>query len=711
MISMTRSAAALLMAGFATAAFSAPQTDEHGPLWLDNTYSPRALSWVKQEREKTIVMLAADPRYQTLRAEAAEVLTDPSRPGEVEFIGDGAFRYWQDRERPLGVWQRTSKESYLSRAPAWETVIDLDALSLSEKRKWIFAGASCRAEKCLVHLSENGKDATETREFDLGTKQFRAGGFTVPNSKARTWWYDDDTLLVAPVLGRASLNDALLPKTLRVWRRGTPLESAKPIFSIGDKDAMLSVALIRAGGTDAFVAARHLDFEAKEYRLVTLAGASRPLPLPRLANFMGVHAGKLLLRPNVDWTVEGTSTVFPAGALVAISLDALMKDARIANAELVYQPQGDDALRGAASAGGRLFVELLHDYRTRMVELTHKPEGGWQSRKLPLPTDRFLSLLGVEGGKLLLREEAPLVPDRILLADPNTGVEQPLYARAPAFDASKLQSELYYTASRDGTPIAYTIVRPRDMKLDGRNPTLVYGYGGYDVPITSRYEPIFGKLWMEKGGVYVHAYLRGGGEHGPAWHRGSMRKNRQQPFDDMQAVLRDLHRRGISSPQHTGIMGRSNGGLMVATVMQQAPDLMNAVVVGGPLIDMLNFHELPPGGTWTAEYGDPRDPEMHNVLRSYSPMQNVAGSEVRYPVPLIITSTDDDRVLPGHARRFSARLTQLGHRNLYFEDQQGGHYWELAGGPAPGDWRLRSVARAVEFTYLWQSLGDKRQGR
>jgi prolyl oligopeptidase len=711
MIKIIRIGSGVLLACFAAAAVSAPQADEHGPLWLDQTYSPRALAWVKRERERSISLLAADPRFRTLQREAAEVLTDPSRPGDVNFIGDAAFRYWQDQARPLGVWQRTPKESYLYRTPAWETVIDLDALSGAEKRKWIFAGASCRAEKCLVRLSENGKDAAEIREFDLGTKRFKAGGFTIASSKTRAWWYDDDTLLVAPVLGRASLNDSLLPKTLRVWRRGTSIASAKPIFSIGDKDAMLSVSLIRAANTDAFVAARHIDFEAKEYHLITPAGASRPLPLPRLANIMGVHSGKLLLRPNVDWTPNGTSKVYPAGALVAISLEALMKDARIAEDELVYRPAGDDALRGATSAGGRLFVDLLHDYRSRMVELSRAPTGAWQDRKLPLPTDRFLTLLGFEDGKLLLREESPLVPDRVVLTDPATGAEQLLYARAPAFDASNLESALYITASRDGTPIAYTIVHPEGMKLDGKNPTLVYGYGGYDIPVTPRYEPVFGKLWMEKGGVYVHAYLRGGGEHGPNWHRGSMRKNRQQPFDDMQAVLRDLHRRGISSPQHSGIMGRSNGGLMVAAVMQQAPHLMNAAVVGGPLIDMLNFHELPPGGTWTAEYGDPRDPEMRPFLRRYSPMQNIAGKDTRYPVPLIITATDDDRVLPGHARRYAARLKQLGHDALYFEDEQGGHYWELAGGPAPGDWRLRSIARAVEFTYLWQRLGrpDQRQ--
>jgi prolyl oligopeptidase len=691
----------------ATAAPAAPRTsDVHGAVWLDDSYAPAALKWVARETDKTRAALAADPRFALLQADAEQVLTDPARLPEPTMMAGAVYDYHQSRDAPLGVWRRTPTDAFLAGKPVWETVIDLDALSAAEKRKWIFAGAQCREGRCLVHLSDNGKDATDTREFDLATRRFVPGGFALPLSKSRVWWYDKDTLLVAPVLGRASLNASLLPKTLRVWKRGTPIAATKPIFSIGDDDAMFSVQFIRAAGSDGFVVARHKDFEARDYRLMKLDGSAVPLPLPELANILGVHDGRLLLRPNVAWTPPGSSITLPAGVLAAIALDPLIKDARIVDPQVLYTPAGDDALTGVTTGDGRLFVELLHDYRSRIVEVTAK-DGGWASRMLPFPAGRFLQPVAFTGGRMVMRVEAPLVPESLVSADPATGATTTLYQRPPAFDTSRLVEELAYTASADGTPIAYTIIRPRDLKFDGTAPTLIYGYGGYDVAITPRYEPIFGKLWMEKGGVYVHAYLRGGGEHGPAWHRGAMRKQRQQPYDDMEAILRDLQRRGVTAPARTGIMGRSNGGLMVATVMEQVPDLMNAVVVGGPLIDMLNFHELAPGGTWTAEYGDPRDPDMRGFLAGYSPMQHVAGPETRYPVPLIITATDDDRVLPGHARRFSERLTANGHPNFYWEDQQGGHYWELAGGPAPGDWRLRAVARAVEFTYLWRQLGGK----
>jgi prolyl oligopeptidase len=697
---------ALLLTGTLRAAEPA---DDHQPAWLDESQGKKALQWVATEQARTLSTLRADPRFATFERETAAILTDPTRIDDPTFIGSDVYQYRRDRDTPLGVWRRTPRAAYFAGKPTWETVIDLDALAAAEKKKFIFGGASCHKRHCLVRLSVNGKDSVEAREFDLDTKTFIPGGFFIPDGKSRTWWYDDDTLLIAPILGADSVTSSLVPKTLRLWRRGTALAATRPIFSIGDHDAALSVSQIHAAGTDKFIAARHIDFEQREYRLMAPDGASQPLPLPAFAQTMGQRAGKLLLRPDVDWTPPGSAVTFPAGSLVAISLDALMKQGRIGDAELLYRPPGDDALRGAFTVGDRLFVELLHDYFSRIVEL--KPgSAGWTTRTLPLPSARYISVLGNDQGKLLLQEEAPLVPEKVVLADPDTGIEQTLYQRAAMFDATGLETELFHTASADGTPIDYLITHPRGMALDGSHPTLVYGYGGYDVPVTPRYEPIFGKLWMERGGVYVHAYLRGGGEQGPPWHRGSMREKHPNAFDDMAAVLRDLARRGVSAPSHLGIMGRSNGGLMTAAVMERTPQLMNAVVVGGPLIDMLNFDKLPPGGTWLAEYGDPAVPGDAAFLRTYSPMQNIADASHPYPVPLIITATDDDRVLPGHARRFAWQLAAHGHDRLYFEDKQGGHYWELGGGPIPGDWRLRITARAVEYTYLWQRLGkDKAQ--
>ncbi|MDK2759418.1 MAG: prolyl oligopeptidase family serine peptidase [Blastomonas fulva] len=695
--------------GLATpaAAQTAADGEVHGPAYLDNSYGTKALDWVKREHGATLKTLQADPAFDVFRQEAAEVLTTPDRLEGLRMTPGFMTQYWQDRNSPMGVWRRSPQAAWLAGKPEWQTLIDFDALGQKEGRRWIFGGASCRANgHCLVQLSDNGKDAAEIREFDLATANFVTDGFRLPEGKHRLWWYDDDTVLVAPVLGRSSLNASLFPKTLRVWKRGEQIARTKPIFTINDHDASLSVTLIKAAGSPKFVAVRGVDFERQEFWLMDLAGTSTRLPLPELADSYGVHDGRLLLRPEVDWTPLPGGQTFAAGSLVGIDLAALIERAEIAVPVLLYMPSGDDAVRGVVTAGNRLFVELLHDGYSRIEELaTDAP--GLRPRLVPLADDRFVSILGTADGKILVQEESPLTPATISLVDPDTGAQQQIYQRAAAFDARNLVTNRYHAVSADGTRISYTVMHKSDLAFDGQTPTLVYGYGGYDVAVTPRYEPIFGKLWLEKGGVYIHANLRGGGEHGPAWHRATMREGHPLAFDDMEAVLRDVHRRKISSPAFTGIIGRSNGGLLVAAVMQRQPELMNAVVVGGPLIDMLDFHRLPPGGSWLAEYGDPDVAADRAFLRTYSPMQTIAGPETRYPVPLIITATDDDRVLPGHARRYAERLRQQGHASLYFEDDQGGHYWELAGGPAPGDWRRRSVARAAEFTYLWQQLRKK----
>ncbi|GEM_PF-12026 len=685
---------------FATAV-ALPAQSADDDYWLDETYSERALSWVKVQNAKALDALGGAMGLAELEEEAASVLTDASRLPNVRVVGERVLDYHQSRNAPLGVWRSASKESFFSGEPEWETLLDFDALSVREGRKWIFNSANCRGERCLLSFSDNGKDAHEIREFDLASGRFVADGFALAEGKTRSWWFDDNRLLVAPVLGPDSLNESGLPRTLRLWRRGTPLTAAKTLYTGDYDDAMLGARLVGTGGRSGFVAVRSRSFFDRDYYWVSETGDVTQLPLPGAVEIYTVFNGKLLMRPNEDWKTSDKE--FPAGAMVSISLESLLDDHVISQAEMLYRPADREAVRGVLALDDNLYVTLLRDYRSAVVELA-PGEGGWRTRTLELPDDGFISVLGSHDNRLHLRYESPLTPPRSLLFDPRDGKQTLLYQRQPAFDTTGLTAELLTTRSRDGTEIAYTLMRNPDQPSDGGQPTLVYGYGGFDVAITPRYEPIFGKLWLEKGGVYVHAYLRGGGENGPDWHRSAMLENRQRPYDDMAAVLEDLHRRGISSPEQTGIMGRSNGGLMVAAMMTQRPELMNAVVVGGPLTDMLHYQNLPPGASWTAEYGDPRRDADAAWIARYSPLQAISPEDA-YPIPLIITSTDDDRVLPGHARRFAARLYANGHDAVYFEDAQGGHYWELAGGPAPGDWRARARARAVEFAYLSEQLG------
>ncbi|HXV59572.1 MAG TPA: prolyl oligopeptidase family serine peptidase, partial [Vicinamibacteria bacterium] len=651
-----------------------------------------------------------DPRFARYETEAAAILTDPGRIPFASPMGDHVYNTWQDREHPYGVWRRSPIDAYFAGEPEWETLIDLDLLSEKEGKPWFLADTSCRlpeSSRCLVYLSRRSMDASEVREFDVDRGEFVEDGFALPEFKSRVWWEDDDTVLVAADWGPDSLTHAGYPRSLRRWRRGTPVADAEVVFEVEPERPRLGVMLVGAAGAGSFVAVRPDDFFVNEYWLVGPEGERKRLPLPSRMIVYGSFGDALLLRLNQDWAPEGADTgPFPSGALVAIARQALVEDGAIRDARLVYTPSSDQAVREVTSSGDQLYLGLLEGYRSRVLIVTREGDG-FAVEPLNLEGSAFVTLRGPgpTPGSVVLSTEGPLEPPRLWLVGPKPDTRE-LIAEAPAqFDATGLEATILETTSRDGTPIHYTVVAREGVELDGSHPTLIYGYGGYDVPLTPRYEPLPGKLWLEPGGVYVHAYLRGGGERGPAWHQGAMLKNRQQPYDDMNAVIDDLHRRGYSSAGHTGIMGRSNGGLMVAVVMEQIPEKLGAVVVGGPLIDMLRFPLLPPGASWTAEYGRPDDPEMRDFLAGYSPYQNLRRDE-SYPAPLIITSTWDDRVLPGHARRFAAKLEALGHDAYYFEDEQGGHYWELAGGPHPGDWRLRARARAVEFTYLAKQLGN-----
>lgn len=652
--------------------------------WLDESFGTRALEWVDNENLKTLKVLATDSRFKIYKSEAESILTDARRVPIGDIKGNHTYNYWQDAEHPYGLWRRSAVQAYLAGKPEWETILDLDQLSMAEGREWFFHGADCRVEtngRCLVRLAHKSQDTKVVREYDLTTKQFVADGFTVPEGKFDLWWEDDDTVILAADFGQGTLNESDFAKQLRRWKRGTPLETASIIFESDDMDIGVNAAFIGADGKGSLIAIRGNTFFEREYWMLTSDAEPRQLPLPKSFYFQGVYGDQVLMRLNQDWQPDGHPVELAIGSLVGIPLRQLLEQGTIGTPTVYFNPPEKTAILKTVVSGDTLYLELLDNYRSRIIKLD-KDEKGWIEKTLPLEQDHFIQIVGLHNQKLLLSLQSFLNPQRLISYDLASGNTQTLFAAPEQFDASDLVTEMLTTKSADGTVLTYTVMRHRKIKMDGSNPALVYGYGGFDVSITPRYEAVFGKLWLEKGGIYVHAYLRGGGEFGPAGHFGAQLENRQQPYDDMAAIVEDLQARGFTSPEHTGIMGRSNGGLMVAAVMEQHPELMNAVVVGGPLIDMLHYHRLPPGASWMGEYGDPREPDIRKFIETYSPQQNLR-KDAAYPTPLIITSTWDDRVLPGHARRFAAKMAAYSKEALYFEDVQGGHYWELAGGPPP----------------------------
>lgn len=675
--------------------------------WLDDIASDEALAWVKNENTKTLGVLQADPRFTEYKQQAEEILSHPGKLPTGPLMGSYLYDNRQDRNNPLGLWRRISFADYKQGDLNWQPLLDLDELSATENKRWIFKGAQCllpETSRCLVQMAHRGMDAATIREFDLDTLSFVDNGFVVPEANSRVWWQDVDTLLVATDWGSETLNESQRPRQIRRWHRGTDLKEAELVFE-GDYAEFLAAAMfVNAMGPGSFVVMRGKSFFNLEYLAIPTEGKPYPLPVPDEAVIQGTHNGNLLLLLHAEWQVN--DDIFPTGSLVSVALQPMLNKGSVENARLIFAPDATSSIQGVLSANHKLYINIFRNIVSEIIEVSAEDEA-ITSRTIPLDISRFITINGFdqETGHLLLNAESPLSPDRLLLADPVSGEVEELAALPELFNTDKLITERRSVTSSDGETVPYTVMRNAEIPLNGNQPTLVYGYGGFLTSVTPRYEPLFGKLWLEKGGIYVHANIRGGDEFGPAWHKASMLKNRQLAYDDYQAVLDDLIDRGYTSPAHLGIMGRSNGGLLMGVTMTQRPDLMNAVVIGGPLIDMLTYDKLGPGQSWTAEYGDPDNAEMKAYLETYSPLQNLQ-PDVNYPVPLIITSTWDDRVYPGHARRFAAKLDLFGNEVFYFEDDHGGHYWELAGGPSPGDWRTRSIARSLEFIYLARQLGN-----
>lgn len=682
-----------------------PVVDDAPYAWLDENTSARALEWVRDANEQTLGALAADPRFDIFEREAAAILTAPDRLPTVRIRGDFVYDYWQDETRVFGLWRRAPYDGFIAGAPAWETLIDLDALSAEENREWILQGADFApgaSDRVLVRLSHKGQDAFVLREFDLAQKSFVADGFALPESKSGVWWKDEDALILASALEGAPKTEAGAPQTLAIWRRGASPEDAEAAyFKASFTDFTVTPAFVGMTG-DNYAVAQATDFFTRDYWLRDSQGVLHPLPLPSKMEPMGRYEDRLVLLLEQDWAPG--EAAFRRGDLVTVPAQDLFERRAVEGARLLYRPAPDEEVRDLRVLGGVIHLNLLKSLRGRVIALDAAADG--YAARLVDSFDKGFIRFGPttpEGDGVLAVYEGPLAPPALYRFEGGSGAKTLIARQSPAFEQEGLVEEIRYVQSVDGTEIPYTLMYREGMERDGARPVLVYGYGGFDVSVTPRYEPIFGKLWLEKGGVYVHAHLRGGGEFGPKWHHAPMLDQRPRVYEDMAAVLKDLHDTGISAPAHTGIMGRSNGGLMTAAVMVRDPGLMNAAVVGGPLIDMLRYDKIGPGASWVAEYGDPDIPEQRGYIAEYSPIQNL-DPEASYPAPLVITSTYDDRVWPGHARRFAAQMQAMGHDALYYEDDAGGHYWELAGGPAPGDWRKRATARAVEFVYLARAL-------
>ncbi|AAK25650.1 prolyl oligopeptidase family protein [Caulobacter vibrioides CB15] len=669
-------------------------------LWMEEIEGTRAMDWAKAQNARSLPVLQGDARYADLESKALAILNAKDRVPGVSFAGDGSLRnFWQDKDHVRGIWRKTTLDSYRTAEPAWETILDIDALTKAENANWVFKGASClppEDTRCLITLSNGGKDAVTVREFDTTTKTFVPGGFELPEGKQNYTWLDKDTLLVGREWKPGELTKSGYAYVLKALKRGQPLDQAKEVFRGVETDVSVSPFVLRDadGKAVAVMATRGVTFFESETYLIE---GDKPvkLDLPLKSSIQGYVDGQMVVLMEQDWPAKG----FKVGDLISFDLAKLKAAPDKAVATLVLRPTALQSVEQVQTTRTKLVVGMLDNVKGAAKVFTHGPKG-WTAQTLDLPANSAIGLGSSDdkGERLFVTVTGYLTPTTFWLADAGSLKLEQIKASPARFDASTHVVEQFEATSTDGTKVPYFVVRPKDVKYDGSAPTLLYAYGGFQVPLTPGYSGTMGKLWLERGGVYVVANIRGGGEFGPAWHSAGLKENRQKVYDDFFAVSQDLITRKITSPRRLGIMGGSNGGLLMGVALTQRPELYNAIVVQVPLFDMIRYSQIGAGASWVGEYGDPAIPSELAVIAKYDPYSNLKAGQ-KYPEVFIETSTKDDRVHPAHARKAAARLMELGYPVLYYENVDGGH-------AASANLAETARRQALEYVYLTRKLMD-----
>lgn len=641
-------------------------------LWLEEVQGERALEWVKQQNAATVAELTQAGDFQRLNARLLEILNSDQRIPAVGKMGPYYYNFWRDGNNPRGLWRRATLEEYRKSEPAWEVILDLDALARAENENWVWRGANCLPPEyrhCLISLSRGGADASVTREFDLVERRFVEGGFYIPEAKGGSSWIDADTLYVGTDFGPGSMTKSGYPRIAKRWRRGTPLSAAETVYEGKEDDVWVYAAKDHTRGYEREFVYRGLTFWTNEVYLER-DGAWVKLDKPDDAN-ASAHREWLLLELRSDWTVAGKT--YPSGALLITKLEDYLAGGR--RFELLFEPGPRKSLAGYSPTRNHILVNELDNVRNRVYVLS-PGRRGW-TRKPLVGTPEFGTVVASavddeESDAYWMTVTDYLTPSSLYLGA--IGDPQPeLLKSLPAFfDKEGLTVEQRFARSADGTEVPYFMIAPQGLRPNGRHPTILYGYGGFEVPLVPGYNAGVGAAWLEQGGVYVVANIRGGGEFGPKWHQAALKANRIKAYEDFIAVAEDLIARKITSPAHLGVIGGSNGGLLVGNMLTMRPDLFGAVVCQVPLLDMRRYHLLLAGASWMGEYGNPDDPAEWAYLERYSPYHNLK-PDVRYPRVLFTTSTRDDRVHPGHARKMAAKMAAMGHAFRYYENIEGGH--------------------------------------
>lgn len=686
----------------AAAVTMAATADDDPFKWLEEVEGEKALEWVHERNKHSLGILETDERFEALKARALKDYNAKDKIAYGRLVGGAVHNFWQDDKNVRGLWRRTSLKSYKSGEPKWVDILDFDKLAEEEGENWVYKARKCLApdfSRCLIELSRGGGDAVVVREFDAMLKRFVDDGFKTEEAKQEVAWIDADTILIGTNFGEGTVTDSGYANQTKIWKRGEPLENARLVHEGNTKDVgSFPFASHRPDGTyvgvvqapDFFTEVIHImDGEGDEAEM-------RTLDLPKTIAFKGLFSDMAIVQMRKDWTV-GSKTV-KSGSLVSMKVADAMAGRPELSLKVIFEPGERNSIDGVTFGKDRIFLAVL-DEVTGNLKSARPSADGWEIIDLGMPENGTLNVVSADEwtDAAFVNFESFLQPDTLYVVERGMAPEE--VTSLPArFDASNLVTEQKFAISKDGTRVPYFLIHHKDTKMDGKNPTVLYGYGGFEISLSPNYLSGFSKLWVEEGGAYAIANIRGGGEFGPKWHQAALKENRQRAYDDFIAVGEDLVSTGLTSPEHLGIRGGSNGGLLMGVMTTQRPDLWNAVICAVPLLDMMRFHTLLAGASWMGEYGNPDVPAERDFILKYSPYQNLH-AEKDYPEVFFYTSTKDDRVHPGHARKMAAKMLSMDKPVIYYENTEGGH-------SAAANLKQRAYTDALQTVYVLKKLAD-----
>ncbi|MDE2307411.1 MAG: S9 family peptidase [Xanthomonadaceae bacterium] len=684
----------------------APLADRHADddpyLWLEDIHGARPMAWVKAENAVTARRFLDNAEFTQTRDSILAVLDSDARIPEVSRMGGYLYNFWRDHAHPRGLWRRTTLAEYRKADPRWDVLLDLDALNKAEGKRWVFKGVQClkpKYERCLISLSPDGGDAVNVREFDIPTRSFVKGGFDLPLAKTDAGWIDGDTIYVGTDFGPGTMTASSYPRIVKEWKRGTPLSAATTVYAGKPTDLAVSATHDRTPGFERdFVTVAKDFFHGELYQRDGKKLTRVEVPTDAIA---GAHREWLLVQTRSAWTVGGTS--YPSGALLATNYDDFMAGKR--RFSVLFKPDAHTSLASYDWTRHHLILDVLDDVKSRL-ELLTPPAGGatagtWTRTAMSgAPAMSTISVVDTDpdhSDEYWLDVTGFLTPSSLERGVLGSVPAETIKQEPAFFDASNFVVSQHFVRSRDGTRVPYFEIAPKGIKLDGSNRTLLYGYGGFEISLLPHYSGSIGRAWLDRGGVYVIANIRGGGEYGPAWHQAALQANRPKAYQDFAAVAEDLVRRGVTTAKHLGAEGGSNGGLLMGNMLTRYPRLFGAIACEVPLLDMKRYTHLDAGASWIAEYGDPDDPKQWAFIKTFSPYRNVR-KDRHYPPVLFYTTTSDDRVGPAQARKMAAKMQAMGHQSVWFyENLEGGH-------GAGADNRQAALMHALAYDFLWDQL-------